>query len=169
LGVEEQFYVILPLLFIGIHRFGKSWIFGSILGLALASFALTFVEINSIHKFYMLYTRFWELAIGSLVAFLPKLNKNATLAYAGLAAILVAIFNFTDKLPEPSYYTLMPTVGTALLIVFARQTIVAQFLSTKPLVQIGLISYSIYLIHQPLFAFARITSNHSISMHFWSS
>jgi peptidoglycan/LPS O-acetylase OafA/YrhL len=150
LGVEEQFYVIIPLVFMLFWRFGKYSVFGVILALALASFYLTFAQINTIHKFYMLYTRFWELSIGSLIVLLPKQNKSDKLAFAGLAFILTAIFGFTEKLPNPSYYTLLPTVGTAFIILYLNhETGIGAILSGKNLVFIGLVSYSAYLIHQP--------------------
>jgi peptidoglycan/LPS O-acetylase OafA/YrhL len=76
LGVEEQFYVIIPLLFIVFWRFRKTAVFGVILTLAFISFYLTFAVMNRIQSFYMLYTRFWELAIGSLIVFLPQQKKS---------------------------------------------------------------------------------------------
>ena len=73
--------------------------------------------------------------------------------------ILIAIFWFDSKTPFPSFYALLPVVGTVLVILFAdERTYVGRLLGLKPFVGIGMISYSAYLWHQPMFAFARIES-----------
>jgi peptidoglycan/LPS O-acetylase OafA/YrhL len=70
--------------------------------------------------------------------------------------LFYAVFTFNKETPFPSLYTLVPTVGTALIILFAdKQTVTGRLLGNQVLVGIGLISYSAYLWHQPLFAFAR--------------
>jgi peptidoglycan/LPS O-acetylase OafA/YrhL len=163
LGVEEQFYVIIPLLFILFRKLDRMAIMSSIVTLALASFYLTFVNTNSIHKFYMLHTRFWELAIGSLIVFMPKQSKSNVVSLVGFASILAAILVYNESMPNPSYFTLLPTLGTALVIIYTNiDTILGKVLSQKPFVWIGLISYSAYLIHQPMFAFARVLNLSSI-------
>lgn len=79
------------------------------------------------------------------------------LALIGLTAIIFSIFAYNETTPFPSLYTLVPVLGVMLLILFAnKQTLVAKLLSTKAFVWIGLISYSVYLWHQPLFAFAKL-------------
>jgi hypothetical protein len=98
------------------------------------------------------------LAIGSLIAFVPEQRKSEIAAFAGLSSILTAVLVFDDNLPDPSFYTLLPTLGTALFILFSSQTTTATFLSKNNLVNVGLVSYSAYLIHQPVFAFYRIQS-----------
>lgn len=113
-------------------------------------------------NFYLAPTRAWELLVGSLCAFLlagrgPWVNN--LLSSLGLALIVFAIFRFDDQTPFPSLYTLVPVLGAALIVLFGGpSTWVAKVLSTPPFVGIGLISYSAYLWHQPLFAFARIRS-----------
>jgi len=77
----------------------------------------------------------------------------------GLSLILFAVLWFDETIPFPSLYTLVPVLGTVLIILFAGQgTLTARLLSSKSLVGIGMISYSAYLWHQPLFAFVRITN-----------
>ena len=79
------------------------------------------------------------------------------LALAGLAAIVFSIFAFNENTPLPSVYALIPVLGVILLLLYAdKDTFVAKLFGTKLFVGIGLISYSAYLWHQPLFAFGRI-------------
>lgn len=113
----------------------------------------------------MLLTRVWELLVGSLLSFW-QINKSfegkggkiaQTLAFAGLVLILYGVFKFDKQTPFPSLFALIPVLGAALVIGFAREhCITGKILASKPLVAIGLISYSAYLWHQPLYAFARI-------------
>jgi peptidoglycan/LPS O-acetylase OafA/YrhL len=171
LGVEEQFYVVIPLLFMTLWQLStncKYLVIASLSLLTIGSFLLTILigEENDrliSFKFYMLPTRFWELAIGSLLAFALPRRKNKWIQQAmsvcGLCGILVAITCFNKTLPNPSYFTLLPTVSTAFLIAFCDQeTAAGKLLSHQIPVTVGLISYSVYLIHQPVFAFIRIAS-----------
>ena len=81
------------------------------------------------------------------------------LSLAGMLAIAASVFIYEKTTPFPSLYALLPVAGTCAVLLFARQwTIVGSLLSFRPIVGIGLISYSAYLYHQPLFAFARIRS-----------
>ena len=78
------------------------------------------------------------------------------LSLFGLFLIGYATFVFDEQTPFPSLYALVPTIGTALVIIFSsKETFSGKFLGSKLLVAIGLISYSAYLWHQPLFVFAR--------------
>lgn len=169
LAVEEQFYVLFPLLLMLFWRLGKRWILFTlgilfVTSLALAQWA---AYANPAAAFYLLPTRGWELLIGAFAAFyLSKANRHEFAnivseigGWLGVALILYAIFTFTKATPFPGLYALVPTLGTGMVILFAtKQTTVGKFIGNKAFVGIGLISYSAYLWHQPLFAFARQAS-----------
>ena len=164
LAVEEQYYIVFPIFLLLAWRFGRNKVFWSVVVIAAISLLLS--EWGWRNKpsanFYLAPTRAWELFAGSICAFLTvgrTLKSNNVLSAIGLAAIVVSIFAFDDNTPFPSVYALVPVVGTALIILFGRQgTWVANLLSMRAFVGIGLISYSAYLWHQPLFAFARLRS-----------
>lgn len=108
--------------------------------------------------------RIWELLIGALVAIVlisgyekrPHLALKETCAGLGLFLIAYSVFTFDSSTPFPGFFALAPTVGTALIIVFGeKDTYIGRLLSLKVLVGIGLISYSAYLWHHPIFALAR--------------
>ncbi|MCC2608339.1 acyltransferase family protein [Neorhizobium petrolearium] len=163
LGVEEQFYIAFPLLMFLLRKQTKQVILGFFCILALASIA--FAQVGSVQfpsgNFYLPFGRAWELLLGSICALTPLRPRrhDGLLAFVGLALVLGSVVFFDEKLPTPSVFLLPPVVGAVLIILFANgQNRVGQLLSTKAFVMIGLISYSAYLWHQPIFAFARIRS-----------
>lgn len=162
LGVEEQFYLVFPIMLILIWRFAKSYLLAIIVLLFIASF-ITSEYIGRDYpnaNYYFIVTRAWELLAGSLVAMFVLtygIKSNNLLSVLGIAAIVFAIFVYNERTPFPSAYTLVPVIGVALVIQFAdSRTMVARLLSNRLLIGIGLISYSAYLWHQPLLAFAKI-------------
>lgn len=167
LGVEEQFYILIPIVLILANKFAKNHLVTIITILILIS--LTYANWQSTENmqlnFFMLTSRLWELGIGSLLAFYElKYGRvkhellNQTMPLLGLAMIAYAIVFFNNQTPHPSFITLLPTLGTALIILYSinKTDWVGKVLSWKPIVGIGLISYSMYLWHYPIFAFARI-------------
>lgn len=164
LAVEEQYYVLFPIFLILFWRFGRNPVYYSILFISIISLLLSEWGWRNHHvaNFYLTPTRVWELLAGSICALLlfGKAQKpNNLMSAFGLALIVSAIFFYDENTPFPSIYALTPVVGTALIIMFgAHGTWVAQLLSRKLFVGIGLVSYSAYLWHQPLFAFARVRS-----------
>ncbi len=162
LAVEEQYYVLFPIFLILAWRFGKNRVFWMIVVMAVIS--LMFSEWGwryaASANFYLAPARAWELFAGSVAAFIVQrrgVRKNNTLALIGLASIIFSIFAYDESTPFPSVYALVPVLGVVLLVLYAnKETLVAKLLGTKALVGVGLISYSAYLWHQPLFAFARI-------------
>ena len=164
LAVEEQYYVLFPIFLFLAWRYGKNRVFWMIVVMASISFLLSEWgwRNKATANFYLAPTRAWELFAGSIAAFIVQKNgvrKNNFLALLGLAAIIFSIFAYDETTPFPSLYALVPVLGVVLLILYAdKDTLTAKLLGTKALVGFGLISYSAYLWHQPLFAFARIKS-----------
>ncbi len=169
LGIEAQFYLLFPLGLLILWRLGKSGReAGALTAMAVASLALA--QWGAHHApaaaFFLLPTRGWELLIGGLVAFygpqvaaLPWLSRRLPREIGsgfGLVMIVYAVMTFGVRTPVPGLGILLPTLGAALILLCASpQTLVGRLLAAKPLVGLGLISYSAYLWHQPLFAFAR--------------
>lgn len=162
LAVEEQYYLIFPIFLMLFLQLGKKSIFWIIVLLTALSLFLGqwLSEINPLFNFYFTLSRAWELLAGSLTAFIVNKRgvvRNEMLALLGLLTILFSLFFYDETLPLPSFLTLIPVMGTILLILYAEgKTATAKILSSKFFVGIGLISYSLYLWHQPLFAFNRI-------------
>ena len=162
LSVEEQYYLLFPIFLILAWRFGKNRVFWMIVVMAAISLLLSEWgwRNKATANFYLAPTRAWELFAGSIAAFIVQkqgVRQNNLLALVGFAAIIFSIFFYDETTPFPSVYALVPVLGVVLLVLYAEKgTFVAKLLSTKGFVGIGLISYSAYLWHQPLFAFARI-------------
>lgn len=173
LAVEEQYYIFFPLMLMATWRLGRRWTL-VILGFAfILSFGLG--QWGAYNKpsaaFYLLPARGWELLIGAFIAFylqkrdhIQSQQFNQLASLLGLALVVYATFAFDQQTPFPTFYTLIPVIGTALIIFSAvKGTITNTLLSHKAMVGVGLISYSAYLWHQPIFAFARHRSLHEPS------
>lgn len=174
LAVEEQFYLIVPFLFWAAYRFVRLRSRTAILSLLAAAGLFSFaVAVYGVAKhpqasFYLLPTRAWELLLGAFVAFSSVDNRLLKLRWlreagslVGLALVLVSTWFYTITTPFPGIAALVPCVGTALLIwTNGRRdatvpTVIGRMFTWKPLVFVGLISYSLYLWHWPFFAYAR--------------
>ena len=166
LAVEEQYYLLFPLILAVFWIFGSRRLFWGILAASLVSLAVS--EWSLTHapeaNFYLPHTRAWELFTGSLLALYIHHNgvqRSNLLSVLGLTSVLVSVFIYDGETPFPGIYALLPVLGTALIILYAATgTWVARLLSLRGFVFMGLISYSFYLWHQPLFAFARVRSLH---------
>ncbi|MEB2844056.1 acyltransferase family protein [Rhizobiales bacterium RZME27] len=162
LGVEEQYYMLFPLLFL--WRFRVSTIFRIVAVMAVCSLAFSEWGARAIPSanYYLLPGRAWEILAGSLCAFYAILGfrkPNGLLAMLGLVMIVVAIFLFEPSTRIPSLMALLPVVGAALVLLFSsRDNVAGKILSQPALVFVGKISFSAYLWHQPVFAFWRINS-----------
>lgn len=162
LAVEEQFYIIFPLIFISIRRiFPGSLKLATVLiaGLSLAA-AEYFIEAYPKAVFYLLPTRAWELLAGCMLAQcenIPRPTKvfATALAVSGLLLIAGPILIYSESTRFPGVAALPPVAGTVLLIAFSESTFVGRFLANPFLVRIGRASYSIYLWHWPIAVFVR--------------
>ena len=163
LAVEEQFYVFFPIFLILTWRFGKSRVFWMVFLMSVISLLICEWgwRNHASACFYLAPTRAWELFAGSITAFIINkkgVRKNNQLALLGLIAIISSMLFFDEATPVPSIYILIPVLGTILLVLYAeKETIIAKLLSNKLFVGLGLISYSAYLWHQPIFSFFRFT------------
>ena len=165
LAVEEQFYILFPVFLILTWRFGRQNVFWMII--LMAAISLFISEWGWRNKananFYLSPTRAWELFAGSIAAFIAQnrgIKSNNIISSLGLIAIFYSFFSYNDTTPFPSIYALVPVIGVILIILYGdAKTIVAKVLSNKILLGIGLISYSAYLWHQPLFAYTRHVVN----------
>lgn len=168
LAVEEQFYLFFPLLLIAVRWMRANLLLLMLIALSILSLVLAEVLLASGHgsaAFYLLPTRAWELGVGAIAAILYQSGRvlprsfSDVLAATGLGLIFVAIFVFDSNTPFPGIYAVVPVFGTAAVLMFARRgSVTAGLLSIRPMVWIGLISYSAYLWHQPVLAFARLRS-----------
>jgi len=183
LAVEEQFYIIFPLFFIMLWGVGKRWLillisiisiasllfaeFNEYISLSTTYFNRTLLRLDSAGwaSFYLPFARAWELLIGALIAFylnrqsVPDNKLTEIISGIGIVLIVYAVFSFDNNTRYPSFYTLIPTLGTSFVILFGRsKSFVGMCLSNPVFVWTGLVSYSAYLWHQPLFAFTRLAS-----------
>lgn len=172
LAVEEQFYIIFPVLLAAMWALGRRPILWVLIAIGIASFAIAEYGARAwpIANFYLLPSRAWELMAGALAAFAlsgrdPRPNEG--LGLVGLALLIVPMFVYDNTFPFPGIYAIPPVLGTVLIILFATpETLAGRLLSLRGMVMIGLISYSAYLWHQPVFAFARLYSG--ADLHGWA-
>ena len=171
LSVEEQFYILFPIVLMVAFKYFRKYlicilILGFLVSLILADWgSRNYPSLN----FYILPTRGWELLAGSILAYFEitkghrSKNKtlNSLLPMVGIFLIIGSILFFNDEILHPSFYTLSPIIGVCLIIWFSdKDELITKILSIKLFVGIGLISYSLYLWHYPIFAFYRINSDY---------
>lgn len=167
LAVEEQYYIIFPLLLFFIYRWGRNKLVPILCALFIASLvsAHWVTDSDASFSFYMLPTRLWELLAGSLLAvwtlngFTPDAHSpwQRQMPLLGLLLIVGSVFSFDFNVHHPGLITLIPILGTVLVIAFhSADNWVTRILSWPPAVYFGLLSYSLYLWHYPIFAFGRM-------------
>ncbi|CDF94312.1 MULTISPECIES: acyltransferase family protein [unclassified Pseudomonas] len=161
LGIEEQFYVIWPLLILAIHRLAPRYVLAVLgVGIVVATvFSEYATNVFVTASYYLLPTRFFELMVGGVLGiylYRPRpLGKRAALGFAlaGAGLIGFSLFTLNPDAPFPGINALMPCLGAALLILAGSAGVQSRLLNNRPMVFIGLISYSLYLWHWPLIAY----------------
>jgi peptidoglycan/LPS O-acetylase OafA/YrhL len=163
LGIEEQFYIFFPVIIIGLSKISKRLIPAAIFVMLATSlfFSQKLLSSNPLESFYLLPFRAFELLIGSLIA-LPAMHLRKTKAVSsaafvlGLAALVYPICFYSSNTPFPGMAAALPCLGAALIIMAGEQGgRMSMLLGSRPMVFVGKISYSLYLVHWPLVVFAK--------------
>ncbi|MET0407091.1 MAG: acyltransferase family protein [Hyphomicrobium sp.] len=165
LAVEEQFYLIFPLVMIALWRFSRTAVAGAVVIGSIGSLVLALIAMARFPQaaFYLAPLRAWELGIGASLALLPQPELRARwmrelLAMCGLMMIAGPVFFYSYLTSFPGLTAVPPCLGAAaLLLAGARgKNVTSSLLSSAPLVGIGIISYSLYLSHWPILSFLRL-------------
>jgi len=176
LGVEEQFYLIFPIIMLVFGKARRKNILFSTLLFTICSLAFCIVGTltHPTATFYLLPTRAWELCFGILLAIyengrdpmtLYGLQRFANLSsVVGIVAIMISVFFFNSHTPFPSYAATLPVCGAALLLISPGGWVNRTLFSSLPFTAVGSISYSLYLWHWPLLSFAHIISDRPLSV-----
>ncbi len=183
LGVEEQFYLFWPLILLALFvvlRRRTGMVVAAIAALGVASLVagIVLTPVNQPAAFFLLPTRAWELLIGALVgaillhgAFRVPAWFGAVGGWAGIALVLASAVLYDDATVFPGTAAIVPTVGTALVILFGAGSPAwgpTWVLSLRPMQFIGLISYSLYLVHWPLLIVTQSAVGRSTRCACWS-
>ena len=167
LSVEEQFYLAFPFFAIIAKKYFKNHLLLTLSIILISSLwiANDLTYTNNKFSFYSVHTRFWEMLTGSLLACFEKRygrefgnSTHMVLPAVGLSFIVISIIAFSSDIIHPGFLSLIPVTGTSLVIYFTKPELsIGRLLSNKLIVKIGLISYSLYLWHFPIFAFIRVS------------
>lgn len=178
LSIEWQFYILFPLLFFFKKRLAIFLILflASFISNILINFDELHVYINN-HKiriadFFFTTNRIWEFIIGSCLYIVEKdyknkINKNIFLSLFGLLIIFLSFYFFGRSAKENIYFNILPVLGTCLFILFTDNNKIQILYKNKILLHIGLISYSLYLWHQPILAFFKNILNNNVSASYY--
>lgn len=184
LAVEEQFYFFIPVLLLLLFKLKahkRAFLIFVFAALTVSSLVLSIWAVPRMPAaaFYLLPTRAWELALGSIAALIPlsslvavRSGIRSTLAWSGLVLILLPCLLYSSSTPFPGLAAFPPCLGATLFIVFSNSAVsgadskglLVRMFSSKPMVGIGLVSYSLYLWHWPLFAFSNYWSLSELSL-----
>lgn len=169
LAVEEQFYILWPLIIallvaLGRERTLRAFVWAAVIGSLLAAEAV--VRWAPTQAFYLIPYRAWELGFGALLAVgavpaLQSVRQRETVAWVGLALIFIPMLFYSPETPFPGLSAVPPCLGTMMLIHAGREglTQVGRMLSWRPILFTGLISYGFYLWHWPALVFTQIALN----------
>ena len=165
LAIEEQYYLIFPLVLFFLIKYLKKFTLLILVLTAIISLTLTQIFIFKYPSFvfYMLPFRIWEILVGSICAYLifymnDYISKKNFVALVGFILIFLSFLFFNKNTPHPSIYTFIPILGVTLIILFynnSEKNFLTRMLTNDIMVKLGLISYSLYLIHFPIFSISR--------------
>jgi peptidoglycan/LPS O-acetylase OafA/YrhL len=172
LGVEEQYYLIFPLICIVFYRSRSRWTLpAAFLAIAAVSMFLNvaFVSQYSAATYFLPFSRLWELFVGAGLSLFLQRNVQGPwesrllpkwrhgIGFLGLVLLVVSVFGIDQLDSFPGWWALLPTIGAVLVIVAGPTSLVNRYvLSCKPAVFVGLISYPLYLWHWPILVFMRV-------------
>ncbi|MDW8845684.1 acyltransferase family protein [Erwinia sp. MMLR14_017] len=169
LAVEEQFYIIFPVILLFVVRFFRQRATQVMLLIITVSLLLSIYAVTRkpTFTFYMLPTRAWELALGGIIAVAGLEAKMSNISQgikhlmslAGLALILFGFLWLDTSKPFPAWNALWPCLGSFLIVLAGQQAAVSRVLALKPIVYIGMISYCLYLWHWPIIVYSRMFFN----------
>lgn len=169
LGVEEQYYIFYPLICFLLWKVSAKRFLLSLLLMLAVSLALCLYDTynDQVRAFYSLHSRFWELLIGGVLAYvelqwpqykerLGLVNRDNFISALGVALILLSILFFEEGKGFPGWRALFPTIGSVLIIAAGSEALLNKHLfSNRVAVFIGLISYPLYLWHWPFISIFR--------------
>jgi peptidoglycan/LPS O-acetylase OafA/YrhL len=174
LGVEEQYYLIFPLVCMAFYRSRSRWTLPTaFLAIAAVSMFLNvaFVSKYRAAAYFLPFSRLWELFVGAGLSLFLQRNLQAPwesrllpkwrhgIGFLGLALLVVSVFGIDQFDAFPGWWALLPTIGVVLVIVAGQTSLVNEYiLSCKPAVFVGLISYPLYLWHWPILSFMRVAN-----------
>ena len=175
LAIEEQYYLLYPLLIVAIWRLGWNiWLTVAVLSVGSFFWNIHQVHVDPVATFFLPQTRIWELLAGGVLAwihasdksilpapmtrvFTALKNSGISLDYIGINLVIFPMFIVNKQLAFPGWWALLPVIGTLLLIQAGDTAWTNRYLlSNRLMVGIGLISYPLYLWHWPVLSFARL-------------
>ena len=180
LAIEEQFYIVFPIVCMLLWKFLKrsTTAIGLFVALITAgSFLVCLMTNDATQRFYLPYTRFWELGAGICIAYAETFcrfnSKNLALelrhclSVLGLAMIVGGFIFYSKTIATPGFISLLPVLGSAFLILASDNAIINRtLLSWKSMTFIGLISYSLYLWHWPLISYLHLATPEAPQWHY---
>lgn len=175
LAVEEQFYLIYPIILMVLFRWGRRFVLPALVLATVGSFALGWWATGwkPEASFYLLPTRAWELSAGAILALLPSLLAPSGLGaicagIAGAGLIALALLLHTPITPFPGWFAALPVAGAALLILAGPATPTGRLMSLAPMRWIGWISYPLYLVHWPVLQLMQAGLPDVATWHRWA-
>lgn len=173
LSVEEQFYLLFPIIILFLKKIHMKWVSVFYWFVFISSLALSYIFMfagNNEAAFFNSFARFWEIALGGLLAcgVIPQSNSKALkegLTAIGLLMIAASLFLVRETMDYHGLGSLVPTVGTA-MVIHAKSQGIAKLISLPPIRGIGLISYAMYLWHWPLFVYIKFVFPSAGAIHY---